>query len=99
MRRRHLLRPVAALARSASASGASGESLMVPLTVYSAARRLARTTYRAGMEAAAARLREGGVPERSTGPVDASLAALTWSRPGPAAYWLTGRRWRKYRSV
>lgn len=89
-RRRHLLRPVAALARSASASGASGESLLVPLTVYSAARRLARTTYRAGMEAAAARLREGGVPERTTGPVDASLAALTWSRPGPAAGWLTG---------
>lgn len=89
-RRRHLLRPVAALARSASASGASGESLLVPLTVYSAARRLARTTYRAGMEAAAARLREGGVTARSSGPVDASLAALTWSRPGPAAGWLTG---------
>ncbi|WP_327414816.1 asparagine synthase-related protein [Streptomyces sp. NBC_01233] len=89
-RRRHLLRPVAALARSASASGASGESLLVPLTVYSAARRLARTTYRAGMEAAAARLREGGVTERASGPVDASLAALTWSRPGPAAGWLTG---------
>lgn len=86
-RRRHLLRPVAALARSASASG---ESLLVPLTVYSAARRLARTTYRAGMEAAAARLREGGVAVRPSGPVDASLAALTWSRPGPAAGWLTG---------
>lgn len=86
-RRRHLLRPVAALARSASASG---ESLLVPLTVYSAARRLARTTYRAGMEAAAARLREGGVTERASGPVDASLAALTWARPGPAAGWLTG---------
>ncbi|MGW7462560.1 asparagine synthase-related protein [Streptomyces sp. NPDC054797] len=89
-RRRHLLRPVAALARSASASGAAGESLLVPLTVYAAARRLSRTTYRAGMEAAAARLREGGVTERSSGPVDASLAALTWSRPGPAAGWLTG---------
>ncbi|MEV6682039.1 asparagine synthase-related protein [Streptomyces erythrochromogenes] len=92
-RRRHLLRPVAALARSASAAGAAGESLLVPLTVYSAARRLARTTYRAGMEAAAARLREGGLTERSSrssGPVDASLAALTWSRPGPAAGWLTG---------
>ncbi|MFD3696577.1 asparagine synthase-related protein [Streptomyces sp. NPDC058646] len=86
-RRRHLLRPVAALARSASASG---ESLLVPLTVYSAARRLARTPYRAGMEAAAARLREGGVAQGATGPVDASLAALTWSRPGPAAGWLTG---------
>ncbi|MET9324925.1 asparagine synthase-related protein [Streptomyces sp. NPDC003038] len=86
-RRRHLLRPVAALARSASAEG---QSLLVPLTVYSAARRLARTTYRAGMEAAAARLREGQVAERVSGPVDASLAALTWSRPGPAAGWLTG---------
>ncbi|MFG2618530.1 asparagine synthase-related protein [Streptomyces sp. NPDC048507] len=86
-RRRHLLRPVAALARSASASG---ESLLVPLTVYSAARRLARTPYRAGIEAAAARLREGGVAATASGPVDASLAALTWSRPGPAAGWLTG---------
>lgn len=89
-RRRHLLRPVAALARSASASGTSGESLLVPLTVYAAARRLARTSYRAGMEAAAARLREGGASDRAAGPVDASLAALTWSRPGPAAGWLTG---------
>ncbi|MFB0631467.1 asparagine synthase-related protein [Streptomyces sp. AB3(2024)] len=86
-RRRHLLRPVAALARAASASG---ESLLVPLTVYSAARRLARTPYRAGIEAAAARLREGGVAAAVSGPVDASLAALTWSRPGPAAGWLTG---------
>ncbi|MFJ1866799.1 asparagine synthase-related protein [Streptomyces sp. NPDC088097] len=86
-RRRHLLRPVAALARSASASG---ESLLVPLTVYAAARRLARTPYRAGIEAAAARLREGGLTPSLTGPVDASLAALTWSRPGPAAAWLTG---------
>ncbi|MBT2456755.1 asparagine synthase [Streptomyces sp. ISL-86] len=86
-RRRHLLRPVAALARSASASG---ESLLVPLAVYSAARRLARTSYRAGMEAAAARLREGSVTGGVSSPVDASLAALTWSRPGPAAGWLTG---------
>ncbi|MGW0394560.1 asparagine synthase-related protein [Streptomyces sp. NPDC003042] len=87
-RRRHLLRPVAALARSASASG---ESLLVPLTVYAAARRLARTPYRAGIEAAAARLRDGQVTAQcATSPVDASLAALTWSRPGPAAGWLTG---------
>ncbi|MFH8888212.1 asparagine synthase-related protein [Streptomyces sp. NPDC017949] len=86
-RRRHLLRPVAALARSASASG---ESLLVPLTVYSAARRLARTPYRAGIEAAAARLREGAVGGSVASAVDASLAALTWSRPGPAAAWLTG---------
>lgn len=84
-RRRHLLRPVAALARSSP-----GDSLLVPLTVYSAARRLARTPYRAGMEAAAARLREGSLAAGPSSPVDASLAALTWSRPGPAAAWLTG---------
>ncbi|UQX02165.1 asparagine synthase-related protein [Streptomyces sp. RerS4] len=88
-RRRHLLRPVAALARSAPEG-----PLLVPFSVYSAARRLARTPYRAGIEAAAARLREGGVGAGvgagPTGPVDASLAALTWSRPGPAARWLTG---------
>ncbi|WP_374224148.1 asparagine synthase-related protein [Streptomyces sp. ISL-66] len=88
-RRRHLLRPALALARSSP-----GDSLLVPftvpLTVYSAARRLARTPYRAGMEAAAARLREGGAGTGPSSPVDASLAALTWSRPGPAAGWLTG---------
>lgn len=86
-RRRHLLRPVAALARSSP-----GDSLLVPLTVYSAARRLARTPYRAGMEAAAARLRgaAAGAAAGPSSPVDASLAALTWSRPGPAAAWLTG---------
>ncbi|MFJ3200504.1 asparagine synthase-related protein [Streptomyces sp. NPDC086989] len=87
-RRRHLLRPVAALARSAP--GDSALSLLVPFSVYSAARRLARTPYRAGMEAAAARLREGAVAGAASNPVDASLAALTWSRPGPAAAWLTG---------
>ncbi|WP_327284123.1 MULTISPECIES: asparagine synthase-related protein [unclassified Streptomyces] len=87
-RRRHLLRPVAALARSAP--GDSALSLLVPFSVYSAARRLARTPYRAGMEAAAARLREGAVAGGASNPVDASLAALTWSRPGPAAAWLTG---------
>ncbi|WP_329196929.1 MULTISPECIES: asparagine synthase-related protein [unclassified Streptomyces] len=86
-RRRHLLRPVAALARTASADS---HSLLVPLTVYAAARRLARTSYRAGMETAAARLREGAVAAAAAGPVDASLAALTWCRPGPAAGWLTG---------
>lgn len=58
-RRRHLLRPVAALARSAP--GDSALSLLVPFSVYSAARRLARTPYRAGMEAAAARLRAGSL--------------------------------------
>ncbi|RSS57692.1 asparagine synthase-related protein, partial [Streptomyces sp. WAC06614] len=87
-RRRHLLRPVAALARSAADGGGS---LLVPLTVYAAARRLARTPYRAGVEAAAARLRAGRTGAGAAlGPVDASLAALSWARPGPAAGWLTG---------
>ncbi|CAM5497706.1 hypothetical protein SAVIM338S_03553 [Streptomyces avidinii] len=88
-RRRHLLRPVAALARS-SPGDSRFVPLTVPLTVYAAARRLARTPYRAGMEAAAARLRDGAASTGSSSPVDASLAALTWSRPGPAAAWLTG---------
>ncbi|WP_197359711.1 asparagine synthase-related protein, partial [Streptomyces clavuligerus] len=88
-RRRHLLRPVAALAR---AEGTSPGSVFVPLTVYRAARRLARTPYRTGLETAADRLAEANRPtgRPSLGPVDASLAALTWSRPGPAARWLTG---------
>lgn len=89
--RRHLLRPVAALAK---AEGASPQSLFIPLTVYRAARRLARTPYRTGLEAAADRLveanRQGARARNGFGPVDASLAALTWSRPGPAARWLTG---------
>nr|WTB32218.1 asparagine synthase-related protein [Streptomyces sp. NBC_00830] len=87
-RRRHLLRPVAALAR---AERPSAHSLFVPLTVYRAARRLARTSYRTGLEAAADRLPDANrhTPGLAT-PADASLAALTWSRPGPAARWLTG---------
>ncbi|WP_149184020.1 asparagine synthase-related protein [Streptomyces sp. TRM49041] len=90
-RRRHLLRPVTALAR---ATGPSAGSLLVPLTVYRAARRLARTPYRAGLEAAAGRLLDANralaVISDPGGPLDASLAALAWSRPGPAARWLTG---------
>ncbi|MFI6061264.1 asparagine synthase-related protein [Streptomyces sp. NPDC051286] len=87
-RRRHLLRPVAALAR---AEGPSAHSLFVPLAVYRAARRLARTSYRTGLETAADRLPDANrrTPDLDT-PADASLAALTWSRPGPAARWLTG---------
>ncbi|MGV9349736.1 asparagine synthase-related protein [Streptomyces spiralis] len=81
-RRRHLVRPVAALAR------ADG-SVMVPARVYSAARRLARTSYRAGLEELAERLLRRRFDEPS-GAVGASLAALTWARPGPAARWLTG---------
>ncbi|WP_327375023.1 asparagine synthase-related protein [Streptomyces sp. NBC_01216] len=87
-RRRSLVRPVTALAK---ASGPSAGSLLVPLTVYRAARRLARTPYRTGLEAAATRVLEANrsVPG-AFGPLEASLSALTWTRPGPAARWLTG---------
>ncbi|MET9646764.1 asparagine synthase-related protein [Streptomyces syringium] len=96
-RRRHLLRPVSALAR---ADGSTAQSLFVPFTVYRAARRLARTSYREGLEELAGRLLRPGfaashradeaVTGGAIGAVDASLAALTWCRPGPAARWLTG---------
>ncbi|MFE9256020.1 asparagine synthase-related protein [Streptomyces sp. NPDC006879] len=86
-RRRHLVRPVAALAR---AEGPTAQSLFVPFTVYLAARRLARTSYRVGLSDAALRLREQDADSTSDGPVDASLCALAWARPGPAARWLTG---------
>lgn len=94
-RRRHLLRPVAALTK---AEGPTAHSLFVPLTVYRAARRLARTSYRTGLESAAGLLPDANrhAPDLAT-PADASLAALAWSRPGPAARWLTGRHWPKYR--
>ncbi|MEU6509202.1 MULTISPECIES: asparagine synthase-related protein [unclassified Streptomyces] len=81
-KRRHLVRPVAALAK------ADG-SVMVPARVYGAARRLARTPYRAGLEELAERLMRRRFDEPK-GAVGASLAALTWARPGPAARWLTG---------
>ncbi|MFJ3715786.1 asparagine synthase-related protein [Streptomyces sp. NPDC090057] len=81
-RRRHLVRPVAALAR------ADG-SVMVPARVYGAARRLARTPYRTGLELLAERLMRQRFDEPK-GAVGASLAGLTWARPGPAARWLTG---------
>ncbi|MFI6702593.1 asparagine synthase-related protein [Streptomyces sp. NPDC050509] len=89
-RRRHLLHPVTALAK---AEGPSPASLFIPVTVYRAARKLARTPYRTGLEEAAARLPEANralLSAASNGPLGASLAALTWSRPGPAARWLTG---------
>ncbi|BAU84850.1 asparagine synthase [Streptomyces laurentii] len=87
-RRRSLVRPVTALAR---ATGPSAGALLVPLTVYRAARRLARTPYRAGLEAAATRVLEANrAPDPAYGPLEASLSALAWSRPGPAARWLTG---------
>ncbi|WBO65353.1 asparagine synthase-related protein [Streptomyces camelliae] len=81
-KRRHLVRPVAALAK------ADG-SVMVPARVYGAARRLARTPYRTGLEELAERLMRRRFDEPK-GAVGASLAALTWARPGPAARWLTG---------
>ncbi|KUJ65113.1 asparagine synthase [Streptomyces albus subsp. albus] len=90
-RRRHLLRPATALAR---ADGPSAHSFFVPFTVYRAARRLARTPYRDGLEQAAHHLLErhftGDGAAGQPGAVSASLAALTWCRPGPAARWLTG---------
>lgn len=81
-KRRHLVRPVAALAK------ADG-SVMVPARVYGAARKLARTPYRAGVDGLADRLLHRRFEEPG-GAVGASLAALSWARPGPAARWLTG---------
>ncbi|MFF8399662.1 asparagine synthase-related protein [Streptomyces sp. NPDC016172] len=85
-RRRHLVRPVAALTK------ADG-SVLVPARVYGAARRLSRTPYRSGLESLAERLldpRSDDGLDAPGGALDASLAALTWGRPGPAARWLTG---------
>ncbi|MEE1929770.1 asparagine synthase-related protein [Streptomyces sp. TRM 70351] len=92
-RRRHLLRPAAALAMAENAP--RGRSVLVPFAVYRAARRLARTSQRDGVAAAARRLRERDFTAPGTGgdpygALDASLAALAWCRPGPAARWLTG---------
>ncbi|MGY0068314.1 asparagine synthase-related protein [Streptomyces sp. QTS137] len=83
-KRRHLVRPVAALAK------ADG-SVMVPGRVYAAARRLARTPYRTGLETLADQLLHHQLDDGAPwGAADASLALLTWGRPGPAARWLTG---------
>ncbi|KUL49113.1 MULTISPECIES: asparagine synthase-related protein [unclassified Streptomyces] len=81
-KRRHLVRPVAALTK------ADG-SVLVPARVYGAARKLARTPHRAGIDSLADRLLHRRFDEPG-GAVGASLAALTWARPGPAARWLTG---------
>jgi hypothetical protein len=99
-RRRHLLRPVAALTRADGGSALTGPltAVTVPVTVYRAARRLARTPYRQGVEdAAAALLRRdfgpgwaNGAEPAPGGALSASLAAMAWVRPGPAAGWLTG---------
>ncbi len=81
-KRRRLVRPLAALA---TADG----SVMVPARVYGAARKLARTPYLVGVEGLADRLLHKRFEEPG-GAVGASLAALMWARPGPAARWLTG---------
>ncbi|MBM9505321.1 asparagine synthase [Streptomyces sp. KK5PA1] len=90
-RRRSLVRPVAALTR---ADGSAGHPALVPftvpLTVYRAARRLARTPYQRAVEDTAALLLSGTLAGAAGGPLDASLAAMAWVRPGPAAGWLTG---------
>ena len=88
-KRRHLVRPVAALAK------ADG-SVLVPARVYAAARRLSRMPYRAGVEGLAERLMRRRFDEAAGGggggggAMEASLAVLTWAGPGPAARWLTG---------
>ncbi|WP_225638174.1 asparagine synthase-related protein [Streptomyces solaniscabiei] len=88
-KRRHLVRPVAALAK------ADG-SVLVPARVYAAARRLSRMPYRAGVEGLAERLLRRRFDEAARGggggggAMEASLAVLTWAGPGPAARWLTG---------
>ncbi|MFI7388399.1 asparagine synthase-related protein [Streptomyces sp. NPDC049813] len=87
-RRRHMVRPVAALTK------ADGGSFTVPARVYGAARKLARTPYKAGLENLADRLLQRNFDEPG-GAVGASLAALTWARPGPAARWLTGEALRE----
>jgi hypothetical protein len=96
-RRRHLLRPVAALTRVDGGGSLTGSltSVTVPVTVYRAARRLARTPYREGVaNVAAALLRRdfglGGPDRPGGGALSASLAAMVWVRSGPAARWLTG---------
>ncbi|KAB8161705.1 asparagine synthase [Streptomyces sp. 3MP-14] len=87
-RRRHLLRPATALAK---ASGGGGRAVLVPFTVYRAARRLARTPYHEGLSSAAGLLRQPiEEPGFVEGALGASLSALAWCRPGPAARWLTG---------
>ncbi|MFX4294063.1 asparagine synthase-related protein [Streptomyces bohaiensis] len=87
--RRYVLRPVTALAR---ASRDGNRSVLTPLTIYRAARRLARTPYRDGLAGAATHLRGVSGPTADTPDtaLATSLASLSWSRPGPAARWLTG---------
>jgi hypothetical protein len=89
-RRSPLLRPVAALTRADRAAlGAAG--LGTPVSVVRAARRLARTGYVDGLEAAASALLRGlpGAAPQLGSAGEATTGALAWCTPGPAAAWLT----------
>ncbi|AXI78337.1 asparagine synthase-related protein [Peterkaempfera bronchialis] len=89
-RRRDLLRPVAALARADTATeGPLTGALATPVSVFRAARRLARAPYAEALEDAAVRLIARRGPAAATSPGHASTTALTWCVPGPAARWLS----------
>ena len=87
-RRMPLMRPVAALARADSQEHPLHGTLGTPVAVLRAARRLARTPYADGLEDAAVALmaRHTSQPDNAGG---ASVEALAWCTPGPAARWLT----------
>ena len=87
-RRLPLMRPVAALARADSGGRPVQGTLGTPVAVLRAARRLARTPYADGLEDAAVSLmaRRASQPQSAGG---ASVDALAWCAPGPAARWLT----------
>ncbi|MFJ6211725.1 asparagine synthase-related protein [Streptomyces sp. NPDC092296] len=89
-RRRDLIRPVAALARADSAAeGPLTGALATPVSVFRAARRLARASYAEALEDAAVRLIARRGPGAATSPGSASTAALAWCVTGPAARWLS----------
>ena len=83
-----LMRPVAALARADSLGHPVHGTLGTPVAVLRAARRLARTSYAEGLEDAAVALmaRRASEPDSAGG---ASVDALAWCTPGPAARWLS----------
>jgi hypothetical protein len=100
-----LLRPVAALAKADGPSAHSlfvpftvyRAARRLARTPYGegvreAAARLLDQRFGAGADGSAATWNSSpvGAAADGTGAVDASLAALAWSRPGPAARWLTG---------
>lgn len=89
-RGRRLVRPVTALARADGRAHPLQGALGTPVAVLRAARRLARTPYAEGLEEAAVRIlaRRFDPPyQHSAG--GASVDALAWCVPGPAAGWLT----------